>query len=78
MSGIVVRSESALASTTNPAYPKGGGWWTFPRVIWELGTVVGALLSVPPEKHINKAVSATVLPAKTFLRDSTEDGSVTN
>jgi hypothetical protein len=78
MSGIVVRSESAPASNTNLAYPKGGGWWTFPRVIWELGTVVWALLSLLSEKHINKAASTTVLPAKTFLRDSTEDGSVTN
>ena len=78
MSEIVARLESASERNTNPAYPKGGGWWTFPRVIWELGTVVWALFSAPVERHTDQSASTAVLPAKIFLRDSTEDDPITN
>jgi hypothetical protein len=53
-SKIVAGSERKTKKNTNPAYPKGGGWWTFPRIIWELGTVVWALIFAPPEKGIAK------------------------
>ena len=76
-STIFARSESASANNTNPAYPKGGDWWAFPRIIRELGTVVWALLFAPPEKRIDGGKTA-ILPSKTFRRDPAEDGPVTN
>jgi hypothetical protein len=53
-SKVLAFSESKTKKSTNPAYPKGGSWWTFPRIVWELGTVVWALIFASPEKGIAK------------------------
>jgi hypothetical protein len=60
----------------NPAYPKGGDWWTFPRIILELGTVVWTLFFARPEKRIDRGETA-ILPSKTLRRDPAGDGPVT-
>jgi hypothetical protein len=67
-SKIFLRTESAPEKNTNPAYPKVAAWWTFPRIIWELGTVVWALLFAPSEKHTHTD-STIIDPPTTLLRD---------